>query len=131
MAPMPKVLVVDDEGSILASTRLLLADMGYRVATCGVASMIRKAIETEEPDVVLQDVRMPGLDLDAFVADLRRDPRWKELPIVVFSASLEVEEIAERIGARGILDKPFRPGQLRAALESAMAPETTTAASRS
>lgn len=117
----PKVLVVDDEKSILASTRLLLVDMGYRVATCGIAAEIRATIEREEPDVVLQDVRMPGLDLDALVMDIRKDPRWKRLPIVVFTASLDVEEIAERIGARAILDKPFRPQDLHEALQSALA----------
>lgn len=121
MAAPPKVLVVDDEKSILSSTQLLLADMGYEVAVCSQASEIRKAIETEAPNVVLQDVRMPGLDLEALVMDLRRDPRWRSLPIVVFSASLDLDDISERIGARAVLDKPFRPHELDAALQRALA----------
>lgn len=121
MVRPPKILVVDDEGSILLSTSLLLKDMGYQVATCGVAADIRKAIETEEPDVLLQDVRMPGLDLEGLVMDLRKDARWQRLPIIVFTASLDAEELAARIGARAILDKPFRPEELDQALQSALA----------
>ena len=117
----PKVLVVDDEASILTSTAALLQDIGYRVATCSRAQEIREAIAREEPDVVLQDVRMPGLDLEGLVMGLRADPRWRRLPVVLFTASMDADEIAERLGARAVLEKPFKMSELRRVLDEAVA----------
>lgn len=116
-----RILVVDDEPSILSSTAALLRDMDFEVFTCPEASSIRAAIERVNPDVLLQDVRMPGLDLAALVYSLREDPRWRDLSIVVFTAGMDVEEIAERIGIRTVLEKPFRPSDLLAAIRHAAA----------
>lgn len=120
--PSPKVLVVDDERSILHSTAALLTDLGYRVATCDNAGEIRSAIERERPDVVLQDVRMPGLDIERLVRELRGDARWANLPLVVFTASMDIDDIFERVGARAILEKPFRPDELARAVSGALLP---------
>lgn len=119
MAP-PKVLVVDDERSILHSTAALLVDLGYRVATCDQATEISSTLEREQPDVILQDVRMPGLDLDRLVRELRADPRWQRLPLVVFTASMEAEDIFQRLGARAVLEKPFKPDELARAVSGAL-----------
>lgn len=117
---MPRVLIVDDEPAILRSTSMLLRELGYEVAACAEASTIRAAIDEHEPDVLLQDIRMPGLDLERLVRELRQDARWARLPIVLFTASMEAQEIGERVGAHVVLDKPFRPAQLAAAIEGAL-----------
>lgn len=116
-----KVLIVDDEPAILRSTALMLEEFGYDVATCDDAQRIVATIERVRPDVVLQDIRMPGLDLDHLVATLRADPRWKRLPFVLFTASMESESIGQRVGAVLVLDKPFRPTELTSAIQSALA----------
>lgn len=117
---MPRVLIVDDEPAILRSTALMLRELGYEVATCAEAGGIRDAIETHLPDVLLQDIRMPGLDLERVVGEIRRSPRWAGLPIVLFTASMEADEVGRRVGAHVVLDKPFRPAQLVAAIEGAL-----------
>ena len=119
-ARSPKVLVVDDERSILYSTCALLDDMGDRAVGCAEASQIRAAIDRERPDLVLQDVRMPGLDLERLVVDVRRDPSLRGLPFVVFTASMDAEEIRDRIQAAGFLDKPFHPADLQTAIDIAL-----------
>lgn len=68
---MAKVLIVDDELSILRSTAALLDSFGHEVATCAQAADILQAIARERPDVLLQDVRMPGLDVHRLVAAIR------------------------------------------------------------
>ena len=115
-----KVLIVDDEAAILASTAALLVDLGFDVATCSESGHILAAVEREAPDILLQDVRMPGLDLEVLVFELRHHDRWRDLPIVIFTASMNVEEIGERIGAAGLLEKPFRPHELRSVLAQAL-----------
>lgn len=117
---MRRVLIVDDEPAILRSTAMVLEELGYDVHTCAEASGILDAVDKAEPDVLLQDVRMPGLDIERVVAEIRRAPRWEKLPIVLFTASMEAAEIGERVGARIVLDKPFKPIQLAHALERAL-----------
>ncbi|HET6403607.1 MAG TPA: response regulator [Candidatus Thermoplasmatota archaeon] len=111
---------MDDEQGILRSTCALLHALGYLAVPCADAGSIRAAIERERPDLVLQDVRMPGLDLESLVLDVRRDARFRALPFVVFTASMDVDGIVERVQASGLLDKPFSPQELRAAIDAAL-----------
>jgi CheY-like chemotaxis protein len=115
-----RVLIVDDEPAILSSTAALLRNMDFDVATCADARMIREAIERVVPDVLLQDVRMPGLDLERLVFSLRDDDRWRDLPIVLFTAGMDAQEIARRIDVAAVLEKPFAPHDLAAVLGRAL-----------
>jgi CheY-like chemotaxis protein len=115
-----KILVVDDEASILRSTQLLLMDMGYDVVTCADQAQVLDAIRREKPDLLLQDVRMPGLDLERLVQAIRAEPASASLPILLFSASMDLDEIQERVGAAGILEKPFKPVEIMQAIQFAM-----------
>ncbi|HEX2022499.1 MAG TPA: response regulator [Candidatus Thermoplasmatota archaeon] len=124
---MTKILVVDDEASILRSTQLLLLDMGFQVVTCADQSQILDTLRHERPDLLLQDVRMPGLDLDKLVASIRADPVLANLPILLFSASMDLDEIQQRVGAVGILEKPFKPVEIVEAIRGAVAPLGGTA----
>ncbi len=117
---MTKILVVDDEASILRSTQLLLMDMGFEVVTCADQSQVLEPIRRERPDLLLQDVRMPGLDLERLVHSIRADPAIAKLPILLFSASMDLDEIQERVGAAGILEKPFKPVEIVQAIQVAM-----------
>ena len=122
---MTKILVVDDEPSILRSTQLLLLDMGFDVVTCSDQSTIVETIRRERPDLLLQDVRMPGLDLDRLVTSIRADKDFSRLPILLFSASMDLDEIQQRVGAAGILEKPFKPTEIVEAIQVAIAPGGT------
>lgn len=119
-APSPKVLLVDDEPAILESTRLLLAELGYNVVCVSVAADILPTLRREHPDLLVQDVRMPGLDLDALVRNMRREPSLATIPVLLFSASMELGEIAARVGAARHIEKPFKPHELASAIEGAL-----------
>lgn len=119
---MTKILVVDDEASILRSTQLLLMDMGFEVVTCADQAQVLESIRRERPDLLLQDVRMPGLDLERLVGAIRADPEIAKLPILLFSASMDLDEIQDRVGAAGILEKPFKPVEIVHAIQVAMGP---------
>lgn len=117
---MTKILVVDDEVSILRSTQLLLEDMGFEVITTSDHGQVLDLARRERPDLLLQDVRMPGLDLDRLVAALRSEPSLRALPILLFSASMDLGETATRVGAEGILDKPFKPNEVLEAVQNVL-----------
>jgi CheY-like chemotaxis protein len=115
-----KILVVDDEVSILRSTELLLVDMGFEVVTASDHTKLLDIARRERPDLLLQDVRMPGLDLDKLVTAIRSDPSLRNLPILLFSASMDLGETAARVGADGMLDKPFKPVEVMEAVKAAL-----------
>lgn len=120
MPNKPKVLLVDDEPAILDSTAMLLAEMGYEVVTVSRAEAILATARAERPDLLLQDVRMPGLDLHALVGEIRGDPELRHLPVLLFSASMDLADIAARLGAHTHIEKPFKPTELVAAIQGAL-----------
>lgn len=122
---MTKILVVDDEPSILRSTQLLLTDMGFEVVICADQARVVEMLRKELPDLLLQDVRMPGLDLDKLVSAIRADKMLAHLPILLFSASMDLDEIQQRVGASGVLEKPFKPAEIVDAINIAITPGGT------
>ncbi len=117
---MSKVLVVDDEPSILQSTGLLLVDLGFETLTEKDPSRIVTRLREDRPDVLLQDVRMPGLDLDRLMNEIRADPRVANTPVILFSASMDVGDVQARVGATSFLEKPFKPSEVTQAVNDAI-----------
>ncbi len=125
---MTKILVVDDEPSILRSTELLLNDLGFDVVTTPDPRSVLAMLARERPDLLLQDVRMPGLDLAQLVAAIRADPLVRHVPVLLFSASMDLPDIQARVGAAGFLEKPFKPEEVVHAIRRALAPVPTGSA---
>lgn len=119
-APRAKILVVDDEEDVLRSTEMQLESLGYQaIATSEPGSVIEIA-ERERPGLILQDLRMPGLNLAGLMASLRSNPATEEIPIVFFSAHMDVDQMAAKYDAWGFLRKPFTEKELVQILEKAL-----------
>lgn len=104
---------------VLRSTESLLLALGYDTVTVNEADAVLATIRAERPDVVLQDVRMPGLDVEALLTDIRQDPLVSRTPVVLFSASMDLHELQVRVKAAGALEKPFKPHEAIAAIDRA------------
>lgn len=117
-----RVLLVDDEPSILRSTQILLDDLGFEVTVTTDHTRVVDLLRELRPHLLLQDVRMPGLDLDALVKRIRADPDVGKTPVLLFSASIDLPEIQEQVGATGFVEKPFKPEQVVRAIESTVGP---------
>src|ERR1051325_2775189 len=102
-----KVLIVDDEPDVLASTGLLIQALGYEAVLVSDPGDILSTVEREQPSLILQDLRMPGLNVAGLVGALRLNPRTAEVPLVFFSAGSDVDTTAARYDAWGYLAKPF------------------------
>jgi putative two-component system response regulator len=120
-APRVHVLCVDDEPIVLRLMSRLLERMGVDVTTATGPLEALGVFEAERFDMIVTDIRMPGMDGHAFLAEIRaRDP---EVPVVVATghASLDNAIRALRDGASGMLMKPFTGEEfqveVRAALE--------------
>src|SRR5687768_3674810 len=119
-----KVLIVDDEPDVLESTAGLVESLGYEAIRVSNASEIMDTIEKTKPGVLLQDLKMPGLNVSGLVASLRTNPATAEIPIVFFSANSDLPGTAARLDAWGYLSKPFAKQDLARLLREATgAPE--------
>ena len=110
-----RVLVVDDESSIRSSLKMILQHAGYAFLE---ASSGHEAIEkatASEPDVMILDVKMPGMDGLEVLETLRR--QGIEVPVIVVSGHGDIETAvkATKLGAFNFMEKPF--GEERVLLE--------------
>lgn len=107
-----KVLLVDDEADIRKVAQLSLTAIGK--ITTVVASSARQAIDMaalEQPDLILMDMMMPGMDGLSALAKFRNSPVLKQIPVVFFTAKVQQQEIEHylSVGAIGVIEKPFDP----------------------
>jgi CheY-like chemotaxis protein len=116
-----RILVVDDEPSI---TRLLKLNLeqtgGYEVATENVSGAALATAERFQPDLILLDLRMPGMDGGNLAVILQASPKLNGVPIVFLTASATQEELCERHGLVGglpFLAKPVNLHEVLACLE--------------
>ena len=103
------VLVVEDDPSVRKLVRAILAREGIDLLEAGCAEDGIELARERTPDLILMDVRLPGIDgLEATQA-LRRDDRTKDIPVVAVSAyAMEQDQKdAREAGCRGTITKPF------------------------
>jgi signal transduction histidine kinase len=117
-----KVLVVDDNPEILQFTKGLLAkEHAVFVAANGEDGLA--LAQTELPDVVITDTRMPKLDGAGLIKAMQEDPRLAQVPTIILTARNQVadREAARESGADLVMDKPFNPRELRTAIQELFA----------
>jgi DNA-binding response OmpR family regulator len=108
------VLVADDDTDILRFVEINLRLEGFQVVTAQDGpDALAKAVAIR-PDLVLLDVRMPGVDGYTICARIRADARLAEIPVVIVTANYGAAEVeaARRAGADDFLVKPFLPATL-------------------
>jgi CheY-like chemotaxis protein len=119
-----KVLIIDDEEDVRYIARLSLSrfsDMTVVEATSGREGLA--AAEREQPDCILLDMMMPGMDGEQTFAALRRSDAVASIPVVFLTAVAATEEVQRvlALGAAGLIRKPFDPkalaGQIKAFIE--------------
>jgi CheY-like chemotaxis protein len=101
-----KILIADDDPSILEAMQMMLEDAGYVVDTTVDGETIYK-MEKEFPDLLLLDIWMSGQDGGEICAYLKKQEPTKHIPIIMISANKDTEEIAKKAGADGFITKPF------------------------
>lgn len=100
-----RILVVDDDSSILALVCSLLRDVGYDVTGVSDATEGLRLVQSSVPDLIVLDMRMPKMDGWQFSRELAE--RKIEVPIVVMTAAQDARRWAQEIGAVGYVEKPF------------------------
>jgi response regulator NasT len=113
-----RILIVDDEPLIRIDLKELLGELGHRVvgeAGDGIEALA--LIEREKPDLVILDIKMPGLDGIDAAAKISQ-----QYPVVILTAYTDRHLIAraKEAGVMAYLSKPFREGDISSAIELAV-----------
>ena len=103
------VLLIEDEPNIIEAIRFILSRDGWRVDVHSDGATALDAIRRRRPDIVVLDVMLPGRSGYDVLSDLRDDPEFGALPVLMLTARGQKKdrEIAERIGASRFMTKPF------------------------
>lgn len=107
-----KVLLVDDEADIRRIGELSLKAVGKLqvfLAKSGFEAL--EMAKRENPDVVLLDVMMPGMDGPTTLERLRCDVDLAQIPVIFMTAKVQRQEVEtySKLGALGVISKPFDP----------------------
>ena len=115
MMQAKRILIVDDDAFIRRPLEFILRAEGFLPATAASADEGLRAIERCRPDLILLDVMMPGKDGLTWCAELKNDPRYATIPIVLLSArGQDVDrERGLASGAAEFVSKPYSPFELK------------------
>ncbi len=107
----PLVLLVDDEGAIRAICRVNLESDGLSVTEAADGREALESVREQQPELVLLDVMMPGVDGWEVAERLASDSATRDIPVVFLSAraAREDRQRAQELGAVGYIVKPFDP----------------------
>jgi putative two-component system response regulator len=121
-----RILIVDDDEDVLLIVQTILDNAGY---TAVLARNGREAVEKAidgQPDLILLDVMMPGMDGYEVCRRLKRDPRTMGIPVIFLTAKSDVgdEEKGLELGAADYIAKPISPPIVMARLKIHLALKT-------
>jgi CheY-like chemotaxis protein len=132
---VPRILVADDNSNIQKMVALAFAEHGIDVVAVGNGEAAVRRMPDLNPDVVLADVFMPVRNGYEVCEYIKKDPRFAKTPVILLVGAFDPldEQEARRVGADGVLKKPFVPpdpliAMVTAALEKAPKPEVKAAA---
>ncbi len=108
-----KILVVDDEIDTLNLVKMILETESYKVQIAQDGQEAFSRISQEKPDLILLDIKMPGMNGYEICRKLKRSPETATVPIIMFSASdSNTKTRVREAGADGFMLKPFTIEQL-------------------
>lgn len=114
---MPKILVCDDDKEIVEAINIYLSSEGFDVVPAYDGAEALKILETQDIDLLVLDVMMPGMDGIRTTLKVRET---SAIPIIILSAKSEDQDkiLGLNIGADDYLTKPFNPMELVARVKS-------------
>ena len=118
----PLIVVVEDETDIQDIITYNLKREGYDVLTASRGDQGLSLIQAKNPDLVILDIMLPGIDGLTICQQLRASPKTKALPIIILSAKEEESDIVIGLGlgADDYIPKPFSPRELLARVKAVL-----------
>jgi len=119
MKAQPYILVVDDDPDILEGIVAILETRSYRLATARDGKECMRKIAEEPPDLLILDLLMPRMDGWGVIREMRSEPRFANIPILVLTTVIEDAsrrryelETGMAMDVQDYVQKPARPDDL-------------------
>jgi len=115
-----KILIVDDDADTVKFISMILTRLGYDIVAALSGQQALELAHTEQPDLIVLDVMMPGLDGYEVARILRQDPQTAATPILMFTAKTQVDDkvTGYNAGVNIYLTKPIHPIDLQANIKT-------------
>ena len=117
---MQKITVLDDDDSILEAVTMVLTRKSMKVLALKDASLLEQSLQPGEPGLLLMDIFLGKYDGRQICRELKNNPKFSQLLIILFTAQTYSLESIEQSGADAILDKPFSINKLMDTINSVL-----------
>ena len=119
---MARLLIIDDDRSMLELLRVHLKAVGHVVRTAPDAADGIRAILAEPPELILSDVAMPYLDGIELLRALRSDPLTRRIPVIFLTGRTDDDTLvkARQLGVDDFLTKPIQVEDLLSSIEKVL-----------
>jgi len=112
--PKTRILVVEDEESLLKLETILLTTKGYDVTgvTDGMSAL--KVMESNPPDLVILDIMLPEIDGFEVCTRIKANPQTSGIPVIMLTAKKNSQDLARgiQVGAAAYITKPFKSARV-------------------
>ena len=114
-----RILVVEDEESLLKLESILLTSKGYDVTGVADGKAALREITDNKPDLVVLDIMLPEMDGYEVCRRIRENPETSRLPVVMLTAKKNSQDFAlgVQVGADAYITKPFKSAKVIEVIE--------------
>src|SRR5882757_1362917 len=99
----PRILVIDDNESILEAMKYLLKEAGYNVHTLVNGKAYEEKVQKVKPQLILLDIQMNGIDGRVIATSLKKKKQTQAIPIIMMSAYSNVQKSTKKAGANDFI----------------------------
>lgn len=101
-----KILIIDNDSDILTLITFILEDKGFEVVASLSGSILDSVLEIN-PNLILLDDWLEDLNGHELCSILKRTPETQHIPVILISASIDLEQVSKDCFADGYIEKPF------------------------
>lgn len=118
-----RILIVEDEESLLKLESILLTSKGYSVTGVMDGKAALASVAANPPDLIILDVMLPGIDGFEVCRQLKAGSATKHIPVVMLTAKKSAGDLkqGEEVGADAYLTKPFKSAHIMAVIGNLLA----------
>jgi len=119
---VPQILIIDDEPHMLQLLERIVAEKTtYKTVATNSSLEVPQLLENNVFDLIVTDLRMPGMDGMEILDLVKKDDRWEKVILITAFGSIDVALAAQDKGAFDYITKPFKKEQIVFVIERAMA----------
>src|SRR5271170_4888022 len=109
-----RILVVDDQPANIQIVGAVLGKLGHEIIPASDGATALKRVALRQPDLILLDLLMPGMNGCEVCLQLKLNPEWKEIPVIFLSAADDKDLIVRALDSGGVdyITKPFNQAEL-------------------